>query len=459
MPGERIRPAAQPCVRQTRTERRPMVTDVRPHGFLRKGMDMNCPRCLAQNREEARFCRECGVAFATACPNCGVTVHADSKFCDRCGTPLTATPTTTGRPAHPSGAGAATAGDVAEIALPARSPAEAERRQLTVMFCDLAESTRLSSRLDPEVLRDVVRSYQRLCDDVIGRFRGHIAQYLGDGILAYFGYPTAHEDEAQRAVRAALGILSALEALNLRLKRDKGVALAVRRGSPRGLVVVGQGGGSSRQETLALGETPNVAARLQALAEPDTVVISEATHRLVRGVFESSDLGAHVVKGMSAPVRAYRILSESDAQHRGEPSPAAITPLVGRDEEVGLLMNRWERVADGLGQVVFLSGEPGIGKSRLVRAVKDRIQGEQHTRWECRCSAYSQDSALYPMLDLFERALQFERDEPTREKLAKLEAALARLGLAEPVTTSLWAAFLSIPLPESYQPLNLTPPR
>src|SRR5262245_999386 len=327
------------------------------------------------------------------------------------------------------------------------------------MFCDLVDSTRLSGRLDPEVLRDVVRSYQRVCDDVIGRFRGHIAQYLGDGILAYFGYPAAHEDDAERAVRAALGILAALEALNLRLKREKGVDLAVRLGIHTGLVVVGEIGGSGRQETLALGETPNVAARLQALAEPDAVVISEATHRLVRRVFESSDLGTHVVKGMSAPVRAYRIFAERDAQHRGEPSPAAITPLVGRDEEVGLLLHRWERVNEGLGQVVFLSGEPGIGKSRLVRALKDRIQGERHTRWECRCSAYSQDSALFPMLDLFERALQFERDEPPRERLAKIEAALARLGLAEPVTTSLWAAFLSIPLPESYQPLNLTPPR
>src|SRR5215831_21250595 len=187
-------------------------------------------------------------------------------------------------------------------------PPEAERRQLTVLFCDLADSTRLAGRLDPEVLRDVVRSYQRLCDDAIGRFGGHIAQYLGDGILAYFGYPAAHEDDAQRAVRAALDILSAMEALNLRLKREKGVDLAVRLGIHTGLVVVGEVGGSGRQETLALGETPNVAARMQALADPDTVVISDATHRLVHGVFVSSDLGMNVVKGMPEPVRAYRIL-------------------------------------------------------------------------------------------------------------------------------------------------------
>jgi class 3 adenylate cyclase/predicted ATPase len=327
------------------------------------------------------------------------------------------------------------------------------------MFCDLVESTRLSGQLDPETLRDVVRSYQGLCSDVIGRFRGHIAQYLGDGILAYFGYPAAHEDDAQRAVRAALAIRSALVGLNAQLKRKDGVELAVRLGIHTGLVVVGQMGGSGRQETLALGETPNVAARLQALAEPDTVVISEATHRLVRGVFESKDLGLHVIKGMSEPVRAYRIFAESEAGQRVEPSSAAITPLVGRDEEVGLLLNRWERVSDGLGQVVFLSGEPGIGKSRLVRALKDRIQGTRHTRWECRCSAYTQDSALHPMLDLFERALQFGRDESPREKLAKIETALARLGLAEPATTSLWAVFLSIPLPEGHRPLNLTPQR
>src|SRR5262249_15138316 len=264
-----------------------------------------CPRCLVQNREGARFCRECGVAFVTACSNCGVTVQPDSKFCDQCGAPLTATPTTTGRPSLPVGAGAATAEDVTALVRPAR-PAEAERRQLTVVFCDLVESTRLSARLDPEVLRDVVRSYQHLCDDVIGRFRGHIAQFLGDGILAYFGYPAAHEDDAQRAVRAALGILSRLEALNARLKRETGADLAVRLGIHTGLVVVGQVGGSGRQETLALGETPNVAARMQALADPDTVVISEATHRLVQGVFVSSDLGMHLVKGMAGPAAARR---------------------------------------------------------------------------------------------------------------------------------------------------------
>jgi len=418
---------------------------------------MNCLRCLAQNREGARFCRECGVAFASACSNCGVTVQPDSKFCDQCGTPLTSTATTRAWPSHPVGAGAATAEDVAEIVRAARSPAEAERRQLTVVFCDLVESTRLSAQLDPEVLRDVVRSYQSLCDDMIGRFRGHIAQYLGDGILAYFGYPAAHEDDAQRAVRAALGILSGLEALNARLKREKGADLAVRLGIHTGLVVVGQVGGSGRQETLALGETPNVAARMQALADPDTVVISEATHRLVQGIFVSSDLGMHLVKGMAGPVRAYRILAETEAHDRVEPPPAAITPLVGREDEVGLLWSRWERANDGLGQVVLLSGEPGIGKSRLVRALKDRVQDERHTRWECRCSTNFQDSALYPMVDLFERALHFGRDESPREKLAKLEAALAHVGLVQPATLLVWAAFLSIPLPEDHLPLNLTP--
>src|SRR5215475_4656113 len=405
---------------------------------------MNCLRCQAENRDGARFCRECGSPFAAICSRCGATVEATSKFCDDCGTPLTATLAPTRGPSHPVGVGTTAGEDVTELARAVKSPAEAERRQLTVMFCDLVESTRLSGRLDPEVLREVVRSYQNVCDDVIGRFEGHIAQYLGDGILAYFGYPSAHEDDAQRAVRAALGILAALEPLNGGLQREKGVELALRLGIHTGLVVVGQVGGPGRQETLALGATPNVAARIQALAEAGTVVISDATYRLVQGVFVSGDLGLHSVKGMPVPVRAYRIFAERAGQHHVEPA-TAITPLVGRE--------------DGLGQVVLLSGEPGIGKSRLVRALKDRILEERHTRWECHCSAYHQDSALYPMIDLFERALQFGRDEAPREKLAKVEAALARHGLAQPAAVSLWATFLSIPLPEDHPPVNLTPQR
>jgi class 3 adenylate cyclase len=209
-------------------------------------------------------------------------------------------------------------------------PPDAERRQLTVMFCDLVESTRLASQLDPEEYRDVVRAYHTACTEVIRRYDGHIAQLLGDGLLVYFGYPVAHEDDAQRAVRAGLGILDAMEDLKTRLKRDKGITLAIRLGIHTGLVVVGQMGGQGRQEQLALGETPNIAARIQGLAAPNTLVISDATSRLVQGYFACQDLGAQTLRGVGEPITVYRILRESGAQNRLDIVTArGLTPLVG----------------------------------------------------------------------------------------------------------------------------------
>jgi class 3 adenylate cyclase/predicted ATPase len=406
---------------------------------------MNCPLCQAENREGARFCRECGALFAGVCSRCGAKLQAGSKFCDTCGTPLTATP-------MPENA--------TEPVRASESPPEAERRQLTVMFCDLVGSTELSARLDPEVLRDVVRSYQQACDAVIGRLHGNVAQYLGDGLLVYFGYPVAREDDARRAVRAGLGVIEAMAMLNTRLQRERGLMLAVRVGIHTGPVVVGEIGGASRREALALGETPNIAARLQTVAEPDTVVISAATHRLLQGSVFVTDLGEQVVKGLPTPLRAYQVHGDRGPSSSMEDSTAeSLTPLVGRDQEVGLLLDRWEHVKDGRGHVVLLSGEPGIGKSRLVRVMKDHIAAEGNLRWECRCSPYHQDSALYPLIDLFARALQFDRDDAPPERIAKIEAGLARYGVAQPEAVSLWAALLSVPVPERYPPLNLTPQR
>jgi class 3 adenylate cyclase len=222
-------------------------------------------------------------------------------------------------------------------------PATAERRQLTVMFCDLVDSTRLAGQLDPEDLRDVVRAYQAACAEAIGRFGGHIAQYLGDGLLIYFGYPLAHEDDAPRAVHTALAMLEAMQQLNSRLDRGRRVRLAVRLGIHTGLVVVGDMGGGDRQEQLALGETPNIAARLQGLAAPGTVVISAATQQLVQGLFTCQALGAHALKGVNQPIAVYGVLGASAAQSRFEATvTAGLTPLVGREEEVGLLRRRWE---------------------------------------------------------------------------------------------------------------------
>ena len=274
-------------------------------------------------------------------------------------------------------------------------PPEAERRQLTVLFCDLADSTRLSGQLDPEDLREVVRAYQATCAEVIQRFEGHIAQYLGDGLLVYFGYPQAHEDDAQRAVRTGLGILDAMATLNARLEQTQGPRLAVRIGIHTGLVVVGTMGNGGRHEQLALGETPNLAARLQSLTAPDTLAISDTTHRLVQGYVRGDDLGLHRLKGVETPMRVYRVVGESAAQSRLDVAGGTgLTPLVGREHEVGLLRERWAQSQDGLGQVVLLSGEAGIGKSRLVRVLTEHVADVGAPRLTLRCSPYHTNSAL-----------------------------------------------------------------
>jgi TOMM system kinase/cyclase fusion protein len=340
-----------------------------------------------------------------------------------------------------------------------RAP-EAERRQLTVLFCDLVDSTVLASQLDPEEWRELVRAYQETCAKVIAHYEGHIAQYLGDGLLVYFGYPQAHEDDAQRAVRAGLEMVEAMARLNARLERERGVHLAVRLGCHTGLVVVGEMGGGERQEQLALGETPNVAARLQGLAAPDTIAISEATSRLIQGYFVCHDLGSHLLKGLAAPVQVYRVLGESGVQSRLEVGSArGLTPLVGRESEVALLLERWQHVKDGTGQVVVLSGEAGIGKSRLIHALQDQMAREPHTRMECRCSPYHQHSALFPLIAHLQRVLAWDREAVPQEKFRKLEQVLERHPWPLPEVVPLLAALLSMPLPTLYPPLTLTSER
>ena len=329
------------------------------------------------------------------------------------------------------------------ISPPAQShTSDAERRQLTVLFCDLVDSTPLASQLDPEDLREVVRAYQEACAKVIARFEGHIAQYLGDGLLVYFGYPLAHEDDAQRAVRTGLGIVEALDQLNTRLGQERGVHLAVRLGIHTGLVVVGEVGGGTRQEQLALGETPNLAARLQGIAAPNTVVISAATLQLLGGFFTYQSLGTPPLRGLPQPLEVYQVLHESMARSRLEAAGStALTPLVGREQEVALLLERWAQVKDGLGQVVLLSGEAGIGKSRLVQVLKEHVAAEPQA-WltPCQCSPYYQNTALYPMIDLLERvALRFEREESPQQKLSKLEGFVVQYGLPLAETVPLFA--------------------
>ena len=305
-----------------------------------------------------------------ACPACEFTNEPGEKFCGGCGTPLASPASQPTQTAQPPALSAVQSPQ--EVSPPvARGTPEAERRQLTVLFCDLVDSTVLASQLDPEDLREVVRAYQETCAKVIARFDGHIAQYLGDGLLVYFGYPLAHEDDAQRAVRAGLGMLEALGQLNTRLaqeglrpaptqSRQRGVHLAVRLGIHTGLVVVGEVGGGTRQEQLALGETPNLAARLQGLAAPNTLVISAATLQLLGGFFACQPLGTPLLKGVTQPLAVYRVLYESMARSRLEAvGSTGLTPLVGREQEVGLLRERWAQVKEGLGQVVLISGEAG----------------------------------------------------------------------------------------------------
>ena len=373
--------------------------------------------------------------------------------------------------------------------------AAGERRQLTVMCCDLVGSTALSTQLDPEELRAVIQAYRATCATVITRFRGHLAKYIGDGLLVYFGYPLAHEDDAQRAVRAGLGIVAAFQPSpsaghkvpsplagegqgeggkvsattattphpNLPPQGGKGKTqdLQIRIGIHTGLVVAGEMGVGDQLEPLAIvGETPNLAARLQQETHPNTVVISTATSHLVQGYFECADLGLREVKGVLAPLQVYRVLGESEMQSRLEVAASrGLTPLVGREPEVRLLLECWEQVKEGQGQVVLLSGEAGIGKSRLVRVLRERIAGEAPVWLECRCSPYHQNSALYPIIDLVQRVLQFSRDDSPEEKLRKLEVGAHSRAPLQTDTIPLLAHLLSLSLPDRYPPLNLTPQR
>src|SRR5262245_28559407 len=338
-------------------------------------------------------------------------------------------------------------------------PEEAERRQLTVLFCDLVGSTQLSGHLDPEDFRAVVYAYQETATAVIKQYAGHISQYLGDGLWVYFGYPTAHEDDARRAVHTGLGIIEAMAALNTRLMGQYGVTLAVRLGIHTGPVVVGVMGGAERHERLAMGETLNIAARLEALAPPDAVVISSVTARLVSGTFVLGDLGSHTLRGVAEPMAISRVRGLLAAPGPDEDFVTAKVPtLVGREEEGGLLLRHWSQSKAGLGQVVVVSGEAGIGKSALVGALWGHVRAEGSPRMAFRCSPYHTASALYPVISHLEHAWQLAADDVPATRLSKLEAGLrsSELPLAEAVP--LVAGLLAVPLPaDRYAPLTGTP--
>ena len=298
----------------------------------------------------------------------------------------------------------------------------AERRQVTVMFSDLVGSTALSARMDPEDLRELISAYHKCVAEAVRRFGGFVAQYLGDGVLVYFGYPEAHEDDAERAVRAGLELIAAVTALKTP------ASLQTRVGIATGLVVVGDlpGSGEAHQRGI-VGETPNLAARLQGIAEQNTVVIAEATRRLVGNLFELKDLGARDLKGVAEPARAWVALRASTVESRFEALHAAgLIALVGREEETELLLRRWSRAKSGEGQVVLISGEPGIGKSRLTAALLESLAPEPHTRLRYFCSPQHTDSAFYPIIGQMERAAGLLHDDTPQQKLDKLDALLAQ---------------------------------
>jgi class 3 adenylate cyclase/predicted ATPase len=399
---------------------------------------MECLSCHGKVSEDMRFCIHCGAALPQPCPACGASNAWEARFCGDCGAPLLrAVPA-------PNPA----------VATTVRPAPAAERRQLTVMFVDLVGSTALSARLDPEDMREIVGAYQRCCTDVITRAGGFVAKYMGDGVLAYFGYPEAHEDDAERAVGAGLALVEAVR----KLKTAASAPLQARVGIATGLVVVGDLiGAGAAQEQAVVGETPNLAARLQTIAEPDTVVIAESTRKLLGNFFELQDLGAKDLKGIAGRVQAWAALrgrtveSRFDALHT-----TGLPPLVGREEEVELLLRRWSRAKTGEGQLVLLSGEAGIGKSRLTAAVLERLATEPHTRLRYFCSPQHTDSALYSIIGQMERAAGLSHEDKPQAKLDKLDAMLAQTSTSVQ-DAALFAEMLSLPNDGRYPALDLNP--
>jgi len=328
----------------------------------------------------------------------------------------------------------------------------AERRQITVVFSDLVGSTALSAHVDPEDLREVISAYQKCVTDTVQRFGGFVAKYMGDGVLVYFGYPQAHEDDAERAVRAGLELIAAVTAL----KSDR--LLQSRVGIATGLVIVGDliGSGEARERAI-VGETPNLAARLQGVAGPNQVVIAESTRKLLGDLFEFADLGSKDLKGIASPTRAWVALRPRSIESRFEALRASdLTDLVGREEELELLTRRWTRAKGGEGQVVLLLGEPGIGKSRLIAGLLEQLAGEPHRRLRYFCSPQHTDSALYPIINQIERAAGYAHDDTPQTKLDKLDALLAQ-SIAPPSDAALFAEMLSVPNDGRYPKVELTP--
>jgi class 3 adenylate cyclase len=377
-----------------------------------------CSSCGNQIPADARFCPQCGTAQAVSCAACGHANAAGSKFCAQCGAKVGAAATSAPSPAP-----------AAPAAPPvARGATAAERRQLTVMFCDLVGSTALSTRLDPEDLRDVIAAYHKCTADVVTRLGGYVAKYMGDGVLIYFGYPEAHEADAENAVRAALALIEAVT----RLFAEGGHQIRI--GVATGLVVVGElVGAGEAQERNVVGETPNLAARLQSAAVPNTAVVDATTRRLAGDLFAYEAIAPAALKGFAEPVGAWKILRERSIASRFEARrDTMLAPLIGREEEMELLLRRWQQIADGEGRVVLLAGEAGIGKSRLTAALEEGVKNEAQMCLRYFCQPHIQGSTLAPVIAQIQHAADFKPDDTPAEKRAKLQDRLGAETDAEP---------------------------
>jgi class 3 adenylate cyclase len=400
---------------------------------------MRCAACDHENDAGAKFCETCGKVLARFCPSCGREVKPQAKFCPGCG--LAISDAVQSAPRHTLGGDAGAVG---------------ERRQATVLFCDLVGSTEIAARLDPEDWREIAADYQRRAADAVKRFGGQVDKYLGDGLVCFFGVPRAHENDAERAVRSGLAIVDAVRELNAEVAARHGVSLRVRVGMHTGPVVVGQGGGDAPD---VFGDTPNVAARVQAVTEPDTVFVTAATQRLVAGLFVVEQRGAPPLKGVPAPIALYRVLASSGMRGRLAASAAhGLTPFVGREQERRLLRDRWEQTQEGDGHVVLIAGEAGIGKSRLVQQFKRDLGGTPHTWLECACSPYHQHTPFYAAIDLMQQTFNWPADLPSESRLDTLAQALEGGGFVAAETVPIVAPLLGLPVPlERFAPLTLSP--
>ena len=393
---------------------------------------MRCQNCSAENPQGAKFCIQCGNPFQRLCQKCGFGNPPEARFCAQCGAPLETTAL------------------LRAVAEPHDS-LTGERRHLTVLFCDLVGSTQIAAQLDPEEWREIVADYHRAAAQAIERFGGHVAKYLGDGVMAFFGYPEAHDDDAERAARAGLAIVDATSKLGQQPERTK---LAVRIGIDSGPVVVGPGAG---KEADIFGEAPNIAARVQAAAEPGTILITAATHRLVSGLFVVEQRGAQSLRGIAQPFDLYRVIRPSGMRGRlaGVAAVRGMTPFIGREEELRLLMNRWERAREGEGQVVTIVGEAGIGKSRLVRHFQEQIAADPHTWLECTTAPFFQNTPFYAVTDMLQQTFHWHTNQNAERRLAALEASLALAGLKLEEAVPLIASLLELPLDSKYPPLSM----